>query len=182
MKVKEIYTRPVKTCTPDTRLSEAGWSMWEGDCGILPVVDEAGKVVGVITDRDICMSTSTKYRPAAEISVREACSGEVLTCRAQDDVRDALKIMRQAGIRRIPVVDSQGKLEGILSLNDIALASATERSAKSVDVTYEDVALAMKAICGRRAAARAKASTLVGTGTVTGGPVLLLSYSPSNAV
>ena len=178
MKVKEICTRTVRTCTPDTRLSEAGWSMWESDCGILPVVDEAGKVVGVITDRDICMSTSTKYLPAAEIAVREAFSGKVLTCGSNDDVRDALKTMRQAGIRRIPVVDAQEKLEGILSLNDVALASQSDRPANLADLTYEDVALAMKAICGRRAAAKAKAATPVEAGTVAGAQVPLLSYHP----
>jgi CBS domain-containing protein len=182
MKVRDIWTRTVRSCTADTKLSDAGWSMWEGDCGILPVVDEAGKVVGVITDRDICMSVSTKYRPAAEITVREAFTGKVLTCHGHDDVRDALTIMRQVGIRRIPVVDGRGRLEGILSLNDIALASQSDRSPKPADVTYEDVALAMKSICARRAAARAKESALSETGTVGGGPVPRLTHSPSSGV
>jgi CBS domain-containing protein len=179
MKVKEICTRAVRSCTPDTRLSDAGWSMWEGDCGILPVVDDSGKVVGVITDRDICMSASTKYRPAAEIAVREACSGKVLTCRGNDDVRDALKTMRQAGLRRLPVVDAQGKLAGILSLNDIALASQSDRPARPADVTYEDLALAMKAICERRAAAKSKEPIAMGLGTVAGTSVPRLEYHPS---
>jgi len=174
MKVKEICTRAVKTCTRDTRLSDAGWAMWEGDCGILPVVDEAGKVVGIITDRDICMSTSTKYRPAAEIAVGEAFSDKVLTCRGHDDVRDALKIMRQAGIRRIPVVDAQGKLEGILSLNDVALASQPDQPPQLTDVTYEDVALALKAICGRHGGARAKEAG------IAAGATIRLTYNPSS--
>ena len=179
MKVKEICTRTVRTCTPETKLSEAGWSMWEGDCGILPVVDEDGKIVGVITDRDICMSASTKYRPAAEIAVRDAFSGKVLTCGGNDDVRDALKTMRQAGIRRIPVVDAQGKLEGILSLNDVALASQDERAAKPTDATYEDLALAMKAICGRRLAAKAREALAAQAAAGGGTPVHRLTYSPS---
>lgn len=182
MKVNDICTPTVRSCTPDTKLSDAGWSMWEGDCGILPVVDDTGKVVGVITDRDICMSVSTKYRPAAEITVCEACSGKVLTCRGHDDVRDALQIMRQNGIRRIPVVDARGKLEGILSLNDIALASQSDRSPKPADITYEDVALAMKSICARRAAARAKASAPSEAATVAGGPASRLTQRPSRGV
>ena len=169
MKVKEICTRKVRTCTPETRLSEAGWSMWEGDCGILPVLDEAGKVLGVLTDRDICMSVSTKYRPAAEIAVREAFSGNVLTCGPQDELRDALRIMRQAGIRRLPVVNRQGALEGVLSLNDVALASQSDRQAKPTDVTYEDLALAMKSICARRSAAKAPADPS-GLGAAAGTP------------
>jgi len=169
VKVNEICTRNVRTCTPETRLSEAGWSMWEGDCGILPVVDEAGKVLGVLTDRDICMSVSTKYRPAVEIAVREAFSGNVVTCGPQDEVRDALTIMRQAGIRRLPVVNRQGTLEGILSLNDVALASRSDRQAQPTDVAYEDLVLALKSIGARRSAAKSPADPS-GKGTVAGTP------------
>jgi len=169
VKVNEVCTRNVRTCTPETRLSEAGWSMWEGDCGILPVLDGAGKLLGVLTDRDLCLSVSTKSRPAAEIAVREAFSGNVLTCGTQDEVRDALRIMRQAGVRRLPVVDRQGTLEGILSLDDVALASQADRQAKPTDVTFEDLALAMKSMCARRSAAKPPADPS-GLGAVAGTP------------
>lgn len=151
MKVKQVCSRTVRCCTPDTKLSDAGWAMWEGDCGFLPVVDEVGKVAGVITDRDICMSTSTKYRPAAEITVREAMATNVLTCRLDDEIGTALKTIRRSKVRRLPVLDAKGKVQGILSLNDIALAAKSEPSAGLSDVTYEDLALAMKAVCWRPA-------------------------------
>jgi len=53
MKVKDICTRTVTSCTPETTLADAGWAMWEADCGVLPILDETGKVAGVLTDRDI---------------------------------------------------------------------------------------------------------------------------------
>lgn len=149
MKVNEICTRVVKSCTRDTCLAEAGLLMWDGDCGVLPVLDETGKVVAVVTDRDICMSVATKHRPANQIAVREVIGAEVHSCKLHDEVRDALKTMRTAKVRRLPVLDAQGALQGMLSLNDVALAAKPDRIAKPTDVTYEDLAIAMKAICGR---------------------------------
>jgi CBS domain-containing protein len=150
MKVKDICTRTARSCTPETALADAGWAMWEADCGALPILDETGKVVGVITDRDISIAAATKFRPAAQIAVREVISTKVHTCRLGDDVREAMKTMRQEKVRRLPVVDQEGKLQGILSLNDIALAAVPERSAKPGDVTTEDLSLVMKALCAHR--------------------------------
>jgi len=152
MKVKDICTRTVRSCTPETTLAYAGWAMWENDCGALPVLDENGSVMGVVTDRDISIGAATKYCPAAEIAVREVIAPKVHVCKLGDDVRDALKTMRQERVRRLPVVDPEGKLQGLLSLNDIALAAVPDNSATPSDVTYEDLALAMKAVGGHRGA------------------------------
>lgn len=154
MRVKEICTRDVRSCAPDTNLADVAWAMWEGDCGVLPILDASGKVTGVITDRDISMAVATKYRPAREIAAHEVTTGKVFSCTLNDDVRDALKIMRSEKVRRLPVVDAQGKLQGILSLNDIALAAKPDRAAKPTDITFEDLALAQKAICERRMPAK----------------------------
>lgn len=152
MKVKDICTRTVRSCTPETTLADAGWAMWDADCGVLPILDETGKVVGVVTDRDISIGAATKFRPAAQIAVREVISTKLHSCKAGDDVREALKTMRQEKVRRLPVVDQEGKLQGILSLNDIALAAVPEKSAKPGDVTTEDLSQVMKAVCAHRAA------------------------------
>src|SRR6185295_2209359 len=93
MKVEEICTRVVRTCTKETRLSEAGNLMWDGDCGILPVVDEAGRVVGVVTDRDLCMALSLTGQPATEVPVRLLLRTALHTCRLGDSLRDALRTM-----------------------------------------------------------------------------------------
>jgi CBS domain-containing protein len=124
--------------------------MWEGDCGILPIVDPSNKVVGVITDRDICMAVATKFRPAAQISAREVSSDKLFTCRPEDDVKRALEIMRTETVRRLPVVDSEGKLQGILSLNDLALAARRGELARTGGVTNDDLVLTMQAICAHQ--------------------------------
>jgi CBS domain-containing protein len=157
MRVDEICTRDVKTCGPDTNLADAAWTMWEADCGILPVVDAEGKVTGVVTDRDIAMATATKYRPAREIAVREVTADRLFTCSLRDDVKEALETMRSQKIRRLPVVDTEGKARGMLSLNDVAQASRPGWGAKTTEVTYEDLALALKAIGEPRSAERGAA-------------------------
>lgn len=152
MRVKDIWSRDVKSCTPETNLADAAWAMWEGDCGVLPVLDAAGKAVGVITDRDIAIAVGTKYRPARDIAVHEVITGKLFSCAPSDDVRDALKTMRAEKVRRLPVVDAEGKLQGILSLNDVALAAKPDRGAKPGDITFEDLALVHKAVCEHRVA------------------------------
>lgn len=150
MKVRELCSRSVRTCTPETNLADAGWSMWDVDCGILPVVDEEKKLLGVITDRDICMSVATKYRPAAEITAKEVCTGKVYSCTLDDGVDRAMEIMRRESIRRLPVVDLEGRVQGILSLNDIALAARPADRARANGVTYGDLVPTMQAVCARR--------------------------------
>jgi len=77
MKVKEIMTVNPKTCTTTTNLAEAAWFMWDYDCGILPVVADGERVVGLITDRDICIGGATKNRNLSTITVEEIMTGEV---------------------------------------------------------------------------------------------------------
>ena len=77
MKVEELMTRETQTCTPETNLVAAAMRMWEGDCGTLPVLTDGGRVVGMITDRDICIAAATKHRAPAEIAVSEAITGNV---------------------------------------------------------------------------------------------------------
>ena len=121
MKVKDVMTKEVKTCAPETDLAEAAQSMWMRDCGVLPVVDGKGQVVGMITDRDICIATGCRRRDPATILVREVMTGQVYSCSPEADLREALQIMQQKQVRRLPVIDSAGKLCGVLSLNDVAL-------------------------------------------------------------
>jgi CBS domain-containing protein len=99
MKVEDIMTRDVRSCTPETNLSAATSIMWETDCGILPIVADTGNVVGVITDRDIAIALGSRNQPAAELTVGAILSGQVLTCRPSDDLHEALEKMRE---RRAP--------------------------------------------------------------------------------
>ena len=122
MKVQDIMTTAPETCRPTTNLASAVERLWRADCGVLPVTDDDATPVGVITDRDICIALGTRNRPAATILVESVMRRTVETCRPDEDVNVALDRMKARRVRRLPVLDGQGKLVGILSLNDIVLA------------------------------------------------------------
>jgi CBS domain-containing protein len=142
MKVKDIMTKDPVTCTPDTTLAEAAHLMWEADCGILPVVDD-GAIDGVVTDRDMYIALATRNAQAAGLKVGAVATKTVVTCAPEDDVHAALLLMKQALVRRLPVVGFGGTVLGILSMNDIVLAVGQDAS-----VSDEDVVDALKTICG----------------------------------
>jgi CBS domain-containing protein len=121
MRVHEIMTREVVSCQADANLGQAARLMLEGRFGTLPVVDIHGKVAGIITDRDIAMAAATRQRNASHIAVHEAMSSHVRGCLAYDEVDAALKLMEEAGVRRLPVLDATGHLAGMLSIDDVLL-------------------------------------------------------------
>ena len=142
MRVKDIMTTEVRTCTPDLTLAAAANLMWEGDCGILPVVDD-GELVGVVTDRDMYIALATRNARAAHLKVGAVASSPVATCAPEDDVHAALATMKQARVRRLPVVGFGNTVLGLLSLNDILLAAGANKQIRD-----EDVVDALKTICG----------------------------------
>ena len=148
MKVQDIMTQDVQTCRPETNLADAAMRMWRHDCGFLPVVSENWKVVGVITDRDICMAAATKHRDPATIRVKDATSGKVYGCSPDTDVHEALKIMREKQVRRLPIISAETKqLAGILSMNDVALKA---QGGAKAELSAEDVENTMRGICAHR--------------------------------
>jgi CBS domain-containing protein len=120
MKVREIMTPDVKSCSLDTNLASAAEIMWRYDCGALPVTDGGGSVVGMITDRDICIAAATRSRAEGDIAVKEVLSKPLRACSPTDDIRTAMETMKTQQLRRLPVVDNDGRLSGIVSLHDIA--------------------------------------------------------------
>jgi CBS domain-containing protein len=148
MKVQDLMTRDVQCCGPDTNLAAAAKMMWDSDCGALPILNVQGQVMGMITDRDICMAAATKNKPASEITVWETSSGKAYTCRMTDDVHTALDIMKRERVRRLPVVDEDGILQGIVAMNDFILAVGEDKN--TADLSCEDVMRALKAISAHR--------------------------------
>ena len=146
MKVREIMTTDVRSCSPDASLAEAATLMWENDCGAVPLVNGAGQAVGIITDRDICMAVSTKNRLASDITVGEVSAGHVRTCRPEADVNEALNLMRRGQFRRLPVTDEDGVLVGILSLADVIRHAKKGESKKARHVPHKDVMRVLKAL------------------------------------
>jgi CBS domain-containing protein len=154
MKVQDVMTYDVQTCRPETNLAEAAMQMWKGDFGALPVVTAAGKVVGMITDRDICIAAATKHRDPANIRVKEAISGRVYGCSPDTDIHEALKIMQEKQVRRLPIIRADdGRLAGILSINDAALKA---QGGARAELSAQDVENTMRAICAHRTLPLAK--------------------------
>ena len=154
MKVRDIITAQVGSCRTETNLAEAARIMWDKDCGAAPVLDGEGKVVGMITDRDICMALTTRNRLASDVTVGEVINGAVKACAPDDDVSAALKTLRSEQLRRLPVVDDEGKLLGIISLNDVILHSKQGKSKKGAHVSHADVMDALKALSQHRSPIR----------------------------
>lgn len=146
MRVKEIMTADVAACGPEDDLARAACMLFERDCGALPVVQD-GKVVGLITDRDIAVAGATRGRPLHEIRVAEVASQDVWACVQDDDLRTALDLMASNQVRRVPVVDSEDRLRGILSLNDILQRARGGSGAPSAT----EVIAALREIGQRRA-------------------------------
>lgn len=145
MTVKEVMNTAVATCAPDSDLNSVIEAMRQHDCGFLPVVDSHGIVVGVITDRDICLTGTTKHRQLARVSVKETMSHPVFSCFADENVKTVLVTMAKHRVRRLPVLSKGGHLEGVLSIDDI-VQSPSRRGAP----TAEDIVAALKAIYARR--------------------------------
>jgi CBS domain-containing protein len=139
-------TEPAVCCAPDLNLAAAAELMWNHDCGVLPVVED-GRLAGIITDRDICIAVGTRNRPAAELTVGDVATREVETCAPDSDIHAAMTILRRAKVRRLPVVNEQGNLEGLVGLNDIILTVGRKHS----QVTYEEVLNTVKAVSEHRA-------------------------------
>lgn len=136
MRVKDVMTDDVQCCSLETNLAAAAKIMWDADCGAVPVTDGQSKVIGVITDRDICIAGATRSRAEGEIPVQDVISKPLYCCSPNDDVRVALETMRSQQVRRLPVVGQDGRLAGIISIHDLAVQA---RSGKGSALPAEDV-------------------------------------------
>jgi CBS domain-containing protein len=147
MRVDEIMTRDMRTCTRQDNLARVVHSMWEGDCGFIPVVDEGNRVVGVLTDRDICVALATRDKTASSLLAADVLSKALHTCAPDDDVKTALATMQAQRVRRLPVVDAQKRLAGVLSMNDVVLHAETEMGRKAGAISAADVVRTFREIC-----------------------------------
>ena len=153
MTVKEIQTSDVKTCGRDTDLATVAKLMWDGDCGAVPVVGDDRRVIGMITDRDICIAAATRARTPSEIRAGDVITGNgIHAVKPDDEVRVALRMMRKHRVRRLPVVDQQQRLTGILSISDLVINAS---STLPDSVPAQELLETLQAICAheRRAAA-----------------------------
>lgn len=124
MKVNECMTRDVRIADPADTLEEAARTMAEIDSGFLPVARD-DKIVGIITDRDIAIRAVGAGQPP-DAKIREVMSPEVKYCYDDDDIEDVLDSMAMQQIRRLPVVDRNKRLVGVVSISDLASSEASQ--------------------------------------------------------
>jgi len=146
MKVKEVMMGTPYTCRKETNLGEATELMWKANCGFLPVMGTDGKVCAVVTDRDICMALGTRNKVAGEVTVGEVTGNKLYACGPEDEIHVALLTMREGRVRRLPVVDSDGKVVGVLSMDDILLRAEPAGSGKVVELSTDEVVRTYRAI------------------------------------
>lgn len=151
MRIEDVMTGDPECCTPHHDLAHAAMIMWRRDCGIVPVVEGGtNKLIGVVTDRDICMATTMKNRAPSIIPVADVMNRKPMTCLPDEDVKAALQKMGEAQVRRLPVTDSQGNLRGIVALNDLALHAERAEGKGNVSVPYEAVVSVLRAVSRHR--------------------------------
>lgn len=150
MHVRDLMSSHPFYCSIAGFASDAARAMWEHDIGCVPVVDEDHRPVGMVTDRDVCMGAYTRDQPPSAIPIRAVMSSGVFTCKASDSLASAEQTMRDWQVRRLPVIDDNDKLIGVLSLNDIVLASARSGIAKAAQRLRGDVQHTLAAVCRHR--------------------------------
>ena len=134
MDIRSVMTAAPACCEAGATLQEAARMMRENDCGQIPVVDEANKPIGVITDRDIAVRAVAEGGDAGSATVSDYMSAPVATLGEDASLEDCARLMEDRRIRRVVVVDQQGAVAGIVAQADIAL---TGRDAKTAEVVKE---------------------------------------------
>ena len=131
MKISEVMTRDVQTIRPDQSAQDAARFMLKADAGSIPVT-EGERLIGMITDRDIAVRGVAKgYGP--ETLVRELMTDDIICARSDDNVEDVASKMSEAQVRRLPVVDDQERLCGIVSLGDLSREADTDCAAEALE-------------------------------------------------
>jgi CBS domain-containing protein len=124
--VRDICTKAVVTVSPEATVHEAAHRMWSRKVGALVVTDEAGKPVGVLTDRDIVVRAVAQGKDPAKVQVGSIIRRNPTVIRENQGILDATKILSRRGVRRLPVVDARGKLVGIVALDDLLMLLGSE--------------------------------------------------------
>ena len=150
MRVKEVMMGTPYYCQPETNLGVAAELMWNANCGFLPVEASDGKVIGVVTDRDICIALGTRSRLAGDVLVSEVMSGKLCSCAPDDEIHVALQTMKDGRVRRLPVVAKDGSLVGVISMDDILLRTEPVSLGKEPELSSDEVVRTYRAITQRQ--------------------------------
>jgi signal-transduction protein with cAMP-binding, CBS, and nucleotidyltransferase domain len=151
MKVRDVMSATPFYCRPDTNLGSAAELLWNLDCGMLIIVNDDQKVIGVVTDRDMFIALGTRNQLPGTITVGAIRSGKVHLCHADDDIHTALATMAREKVRRLPVVNREGQLEGVLSMDDVVAHAQRQGAGRAPDLSFEDIVETLKKVYAPRA-------------------------------
>lgn len=125
--IAELMTKGAVTCSLTDTLDRAAQIMWDHDCDAVPVTDERGRTIGIVTDRDVSMAAYTQAKPLSQIPVSVAASRHLIAASADDSVERVAEMMQAHRVRRVPILSGDGKTVGIVGLGDLARHVTTLR-------------------------------------------------------
>jgi CBS domain-containing protein len=139
MKINEVMTPDPACCTASDSANKAAMIMRELNVGIVPIVadGDSNQLLGVVTDRDLCMSVVAEGKDPKAIRLENCMSKELVTCTADDEVEEVLHLMQENQVRRIPVVGQDNRIQGIVSIADMVLGS--DIGSEEIDETIRDI-------------------------------------------
>ena len=140
MRARDIMTKDPECLRREDTARRAAEVMRDKDCGVVPVIDDARRVIGIVTDRDLAVRVIS-YGKTPDTRLGDAMTPSVRSCAADDDLRDVERKMAELQVRRIPIVDAGGRCLGIISQADIARAAGRDSS-----VSEEEIALVLEQI------------------------------------
>jgi CBS domain-containing protein len=133
-KARDVMTENPASCRPQDSIYDAVKLMEVNNCGVIPIVDEMNRCVGIVTDRDICLyiGLSESAIEPKNIPVSEVMSEGPITCNPEESLQTVVRMMEENQVRRIPVVDAQGILVGIIAQADIALGDENRQEVSNM--------------------------------------------------
>jgi CBS domain-containing protein len=150
MKVKDVMTQSAVCCSTETNVGAAVELLWVNNYGMLPVVGNDRRIQGVVTDRDIAIAMGTRNRLPGELTVGEIATTNVVTCKPEDEIHEALQTMAEKRVRRLPVVSNEGIPEGILSIDDIITHGDLGKWQGRCELSGEEIIRALKKLYGKK--------------------------------
>lgn len=146
MKIGDVMGGEIAVCGPTSSAADAARIMWERDCGCVPILDDRRVPIGVVTDRDLCIAAYTRGQTLHDIPLASVMSRGLVTCTRDASIAEVEHLMAARKVRRVLVVDDAGRLEGVVSLGDLARARGRTRLDRTVEHLFADVARTLAAI------------------------------------
>ncbi|MBK6519362.1 MAG: CBS domain-containing protein [Polyangiaceae bacterium] len=151
-RVSELMSAEVWTCHASHPMSRAAELMWNHDCGAVPVVEDSGELVGIVTDRDLCMAAYTRGQALHDMPLRSLCERELVTCVPDDSIAEAERKMVRFQVRRLPVIDGERRVVGMLTLSDLVRHLAIVSPEDGGGFSPRSLALTLEAVSRPRSA------------------------------